>query len=169
VYAPEVGLRASLAETGRGEDAERAVTVDSAPTLALVAEPQPQPRPGLVRRTRLLRRLVGCDAPVVLLVAPAGYGKTALLRDWAQRDGRPFAWVSFSTGRRAEAVLTRLLHSAAPGQVIVADDAHLAAPAVMRRLLDAASTLPAGATLALATRSRPDAPLGRQRVERQLV
>ena len=32
--------------------------------------------------------------PVVLVVGPAGYGKTTLLSQWAARDARPFAWVS---------------------------------------------------------------------------
>jgi LuxR family transcriptional regulator, maltose regulon positive regulatory protein len=30
----------------------------------------------------------------VLVTAPAGYGKTTLLSQWAARDARPFAWVS---------------------------------------------------------------------------
>jgi len=30
---------------------------------------------------------------VVVLIAPAGYGKTALLTQWAMNDDRPFAWV----------------------------------------------------------------------------
>jgi LuxR family maltose regulon positive regulatory protein len=39
--------------------------------------------------------LVHPDAPpVVTLVAPAGFGKTTALCDWAERDGRPFAWVT---------------------------------------------------------------------------
>jgi LuxR family maltose regulon positive regulatory protein len=33
-------------------------------------------------------------APVVLVSAPAGYGKTTLLALWRERDQRPFAWVS---------------------------------------------------------------------------
>ena len=32
--------------------------------------------------------------PVVSVVAPAGYGKTTLLSQWAERDGPAFAWVS---------------------------------------------------------------------------
>ena len=31
---------------------------------------------------------------VVSVVAPAGYGKTTLLSQWAERDGPAFAWVS---------------------------------------------------------------------------
>ena len=51
--------------------------------------------PRLVVRERLLRRLLGArDVPVALLVAPAGYGKTTALSQWAARDGRPFAWVT---------------------------------------------------------------------------
>jgi LuxR family transcriptional regulator, maltose regulon positive regulatory protein len=54
-----------------------------------------RPGPGLVHRERLVRRLLDArDAPVVLVVAPAGYGKTTVLSQWAERDERPFAWVS---------------------------------------------------------------------------
>ena len=43
----------------------------------------------------MVRRLLGSsDLPLVLLVAPAGYGKTTLLSQWAQQDRRPFAWVT---------------------------------------------------------------------------
>ncbi len=52
-------------------------------------------RPRLVPRERLVRQLAEArDIPVALLIAPAGYGKTALLSEWARRDGRPFAWVT---------------------------------------------------------------------------
>lgn len=51
--------------------------------------------PRLVPRERLVRRLLGArDVPVALLVAPAGYGKSTLLSEWAMRDDRPFAWVT---------------------------------------------------------------------------
>jgi LuxR family maltose regulon positive regulatory protein len=55
----------------------------------------PRIRPGLVPRPRLVQRLLGfSSAPLVLLVAPAGYGKTTLLADWRDQDARPFAWLS---------------------------------------------------------------------------
>ena len=52
-------------------------------------------RPQLVPRERLVRQLAEArDVPVALLIAPAGYGKTTLLSEWATRDDRPFAWVT---------------------------------------------------------------------------
>jgi LuxR family maltose regulon positive regulatory protein len=47
------------------------------------------PRTGLVNRLRAAR-----TARLVLVSAPAGYGKTTLVAEWARRDGRPFAWYS---------------------------------------------------------------------------
>ena len=52
-------------------------------------------RPRLVPRERLVRQLAEArDIPVALLIAPAGYGKTTLISEWAARDERPFAWVT---------------------------------------------------------------------------
>jgi LuxR family transcriptional regulator, maltose regulon positive regulatory protein len=52
-------------------------------------------RPRLVPRERLVRPLLDArDVPVALIIAPAGYGKTTLLSEWAMRDDRPFAWVT---------------------------------------------------------------------------
>jgi LuxR family transcriptional regulator, maltose regulon positive regulatory protein len=43
----------------------------------------------------LVRRLLEAhDLPVVLVVAPAGYGKTTVLSQWSEQDDRPFAWVT---------------------------------------------------------------------------
>jgi LuxR family transcriptional regulator, maltose regulon positive regulatory protein len=62
--------------------------------LELKSRPAPA-RPGRVARPRLIRRLTDArDVPVALIVAPAGYGKTTLLSEWAESDGRPFAWVT---------------------------------------------------------------------------
>jgi LuxR family transcriptional regulator, maltose regulon positive regulatory protein len=48
-----------------------------------------------VRRSPLIERLArGDPRPVVAVVAPAGYGKTTLLSQWAERGGQAFAWVS---------------------------------------------------------------------------
>jgi len=56
---------------------------------------RPVVRPGSVRRLALLDRLrKGGSFPVLSVVAPAGYGKTTLLAQWAERNGQAFAWVS---------------------------------------------------------------------------
>ena len=55
----------------------------------------PAVRRDSVSRTALVNRLRAAGAfPVVLVVAPAGYGKTSLLAQWAAKDARPFAWLS---------------------------------------------------------------------------
>jgi LuxR family maltose regulon positive regulatory protein len=52
-------------------------------------------RAGTVRRSLLIERLArGDPRPVVRVVAPAGYGKTTLLAQWAERSDKAFAWVS---------------------------------------------------------------------------
>ena len=56
---------------------------------------RPRPRPGTVCRSSLVTRLARDDLRLVVSVAaPAGYGKTTLLSQWAERDSRAFAWVS---------------------------------------------------------------------------
>jgi LuxR family transcriptional regulator, maltose regulon positive regulatory protein len=58
----------------------------------------PSLRAGLVRRTGLVNRLrTSPDARVFTIAAPAGYGKTTLLAQWAHADSRPFAWVSLDS------------------------------------------------------------------------
>jgi LuxR family maltose regulon positive regulatory protein len=55
----------------------------------------PGRRPRTIRRNALLNDLATTadDIPLVLLTAPAGYGKTTVLSQWAAADPRPFAWV----------------------------------------------------------------------------
>ena len=56
---------------------------------------RPVVRPDSVRRLALIDRLTqGRSFPVMSVVAPAGYGKTTLLAQWAERNGQAFAWVS---------------------------------------------------------------------------
>ncbi len=64
------------------------------PILESKLAPRPGRRP-MVDRTALLDRLDAAGStPIVAVAAPAGYGKTTLLAQWAQRDPRAFAWLS---------------------------------------------------------------------------
>jgi len=66
----------------------------------------PPIRSGTVRRTLLIERLAqGGSRPIVSVVAPAGYGKTTLLSQWAERNGQSFAWVSLDEGDNDPKVL----------------------------------------------------------------
>ncbi len=50
----------------------------------------------LVVRDALVERLGQAGAPLVLVTAPAGYGKTTLLAQWVERDARPAAWLQLA-------------------------------------------------------------------------
>ncbi len=59
----------------------------------------PELRPNRVNRPRLLERLspaVPCS--LVILSAPAGFGKTTLISEWAHSAGERVAWVSCDSG-----------------------------------------------------------------------
>src|SRR5215472_13560919 len=58
---------------------------------------RPLVRPGTIRRSLLLGRLANENyRRIVSVAAPAGYGKTTLLSQWAERSGQAFAWVSLN-------------------------------------------------------------------------
>jgi LuxR family maltose regulon positive regulatory protein len=61
----------------------------------------PQPRPGLVARPRLVERLNGAlSSGLVLVSAPAGFGKTTAVVQWALESKQDIsvAWVSLDIG-----------------------------------------------------------------------
>jgi LuxR family transcriptional regulator, maltose regulon positive regulatory protein len=76
----------------------------------------PVSRPGIVNRTALLSRMKRAAAPrLISLVAPAGYGKTTLLAQWAQSKGRRAAWLSADRRDNDPAVLLAYLTAALDG------------------------------------------------------
>jgi LuxR family maltose regulon positive regulatory protein len=98
------GLRAQA--RGRGERVVRFVP----PPFEVVAAKitVPRVRSGSVSRTALVNRLRAVDGPsLVTIAAPAGYGKTTVLTQWAARDTRPFAWVSIDERDNDPVVLLR--------------------------------------------------------------
>ena len=60
----------------------------------------PTTREGWVDRPELIQYLASAAARLVLVDAPAGFGKTTLVAQWRSSalDGRPFAWVSLDSG-----------------------------------------------------------------------
>jgi ATP/maltotriose-dependent transcriptional regulator MalT len=58
----------------------------------------------IIDRPRLTQLLDECEARVILLLAPAGYGKTTLARQWAKTLSRSI-WVTNSPAHRDVAVL----------------------------------------------------------------
>ena len=63
----------------------------------------------LVRRDRLLDRLTGDDASLVVFCAPAGCGKTLTARQWLDADPRPWAWVQLDAGDNDPVTLLQYL------------------------------------------------------------
>jgi LuxR family maltose regulon positive regulatory protein len=131
---------------------------------------------GLVRRPRLVDRLISArDASLAVIVAPAGYGKSTLLYEWAERDPREFMWLRPDARRSA---LTPTAISAAfedlrarhSSFVLVVDDAdRLPGPLLRKSFGPLLSELEAGSMLAVASRSEPPLPIGRLRAHRTLV
>jgi ATP/maltotriose-dependent transcriptional regulator MalT len=79
-------------------------------TLAGQSNATPRYERRIIERTRLLELLDGVQARTVLLVAPAGYGKTTLARQWIERVGG--GWVTSTRASADLPVLARDLASA---------------------------------------------------------
>src|SRR5690348_1297637 len=76
----------------------------------------PGPQPGFVPRPRLVEALgEGLARGRVLVCAPAGSGKTALLAGWARGGGRPVAWLSLDAGDSDPARFWRYVVAALDG------------------------------------------------------
>lgn len=74
---------------------------------------RPPSRDGLIARPRLLKTLqAGRDLPLLLIVAPAGYGKTSLLADWTRQDERHSVWIGLEEWHSDPmALVVDLLHA----------------------------------------------------------
>jgi LuxR family transcriptional regulator, maltose regulon positive regulatory protein len=110
----------------------------------------PPARPGIVARTALVDRLLANAAPVVCVVAPAGYGKTTLLAQWAQHKGPRVGWVSVDQRDNDPAVLLTYL-------AVALDRIEPIDPSVFRALAGpGASIVAAAARLAAAVAAMPE-------------
>src|SRR4051812_34375846 len=134
------------------------------------------PQPPTARRTRLLTTLGGPGGhPFAVLVAPAGYGKTALLREWCAHDPRPSAWLSLDRRHDDPLLLLRAIARAADeafaravdrGIVLVIDDVHkLQDPGALQALAGVVRQPPEGMTIAFASRAELPLPIARLTAE----
>ena len=131
---------------------------------------------GGVRRPRLVAALAADqDQPLSAIVAPAGFGKTALLQEWSAHDSRPFAWLALNAGHDSAWALMRAVGQAvdaacadaADGRVVlVLDNVHVLRSAPARDTLAAIATQPpADVAVAMASRTELPIPIARLRVE----
>jgi LuxR family transcriptional regulator, maltose regulon positive regulatory protein len=73
----------------------------------------PQRRQAIVSRPRLIERLnAGIDGKVILISAPAGFGKTTLITEWISYIGRPVAWLSLNESDNDPALFMEYLLAA---------------------------------------------------------
>ena len=55
----------------------------------------PRAHPEIIKRPSLIKKLNdGLDSRLILVTAPAGYGKTTLLSNYIQQSDVPVAWIS---------------------------------------------------------------------------
>jgi LuxR family transcriptional regulator, maltose regulon positive regulatory protein len=72
----------------------------------------PQPRPGEVSRADLVEAARSSKCILVAVTAPAGYGKSTFLAEWARAEDRRIAWVSLDRFDDDPAMLLASLASA---------------------------------------------------------
>src|SRR5262245_40988268 len=137
---------------------------DARPDLLLATKlHMPPVPPDLVPRPSLVTRLAaGLRRKLVLLLAPAGFGKTTLLSAALQEYARPTAWLSLDAGDNDPArfwayVIAAVRTLQGPEGTLIGDEALLmlrspqAAPveAVLTLLINALTAVPHDVTLVL--------------------
>ena len=120
--------------------APKTATRPTAPPAGTPAKLRPpQVRVRTVERGALLSDLAAATEPLVLICAPAGTGKTTLLRQWTDADERPSAWVQLDPADDDRVVLlgylARVLGPFAPLDADVHRLLRLAVPPVRERVL----------------------------------
>jgi LuxR family transcriptional regulator, maltose regulon positive regulatory protein len=84
------------------------------------------PKLELVRTTLLERLLTATDTSLVVIVAPAGYGKTTLLTQFAHQAPRPVAWLTLTEDAADPTVLHRevvqTIHQVMPELKLLEDE-----------------------------------------------
>jgi len=108
----------------------------------------PRRRPDQLDRTALVERVLGCDAPIVVVQAGAGYGKTTLLSQIVATDPRPSGWLTIDPADDDPVVLLRHLVGALGDAGLEVDDVATAlsgpAPNLSRHVLPLLAEVAAG-------------------------
>jgi LuxR family maltose regulon positive regulatory protein len=76
------------------------------------ADLKPPAHRHIIKRPRLTKLLDEAEARIILLVAPAGYGKTTLAREWTVQRGRTGLWYRARAGASDVAAVARALSQA---------------------------------------------------------
>jgi LuxR family transcriptional regulator, maltose regulon positive regulatory protein len=87
-------------------------TVQRPQLTKLIARSARQPRPGVVSRAGLVEAARSSDCRFVAVTAPAGYGKSMFLAEWAAAEDRRVVWVSLDRFDDDPAMLLASLASA---------------------------------------------------------
>jgi LuxR family maltose regulon positive regulatory protein len=87
------------------------MTASGAAVLQTKLVPPPS-RPGIIPRPTLTSKLAGITTPIVVVSAPAGFGKSTSVAQWAAQDARPVAWLSLDARDNDAYVLLSYLHVA---------------------------------------------------------
>ena len=160
-----VRLAASAGDRSAGSSGRRGRARGAQPPGLVAAKlTPPATRPGAVARTALLKRLRTAEAGVVLVVGPAGYGKTTLLAQWAAAETRRVAWLTCDARDNDPVVLGAHVAAAlgsSPEPVLLVLDGvdciqSRQSVAALAALID---RLPPAATVALSGRVPPRLPL----------
>jgi LuxR family maltose regulon positive regulatory protein len=129
-------------------------------------------RHGVIRTALVHRLSTAPPSSVATIVAPAGYGKTTLLAQCAERDGRDVLGVALEPEDDDTEGVEFLLGAITeePNLLALVDDVHLlqsrAALDALERLLD---HMASGTTVVLSGRRLPRLPLARFRAEGRLL
>ena len=81
----------------------------------------------IIPRERLVSRLTQSgESAIVLISAPAGFGKSTALAEWEPADPRPFAWLTLAARHDDPVLLTESIAGALADLAPVGEDVYLA-------------------------------------------
>jgi LuxR family maltose regulon positive regulatory protein len=119
---------------------------DDLPALIQASWTQPPAvRPGAVSRRALIERARDGDAALVTVAAPAGFGKTSFLAEWAASEPRTVVWLTLDASDDDPAVLIAELAAGFAPLSPIADRLAAAGPGAGATLLTRAAPLLADA------------------------